>query len=119
MKNLGDFRPGDICWQYAQIAPVLEEKMPADKIKLLVSDQHGILSKTIILPLHLFKSQFFADDTKPNFYFRKVRIEEINEQRVSFVRLDKKDNPLGSATIIKREIFDETYFIPQHEFGSS
>ena len=122
MDSLGSLQVGDICWQLAQIVEVVPQnnegkESDQDKMVLHVSDDNGVICKTTTMPRHLFKAQFFADPDKPNFYFRKVKVDSIQDNTVYYIRLDDKNNPIGSTQRIKLEIFNTTYFLPQHQMG--
>jgi len=121
LKNrVGDFIPGDICWQFAQIVqPLPDEEIPENKVKLLVSDQHGLFKDTILFPKQLFKEQFAKDGDRPNIYFRWVKIESIEDgdKTIFYHRLNAKGEQCGSTQIARKDIFETTYFIPQHQMG--
>ncbi|MFC1598572.1 hypothetical protein ACFL2U_00975 [Patescibacteria group bacterium] len=121
MEALGSLQVGDVCWQLAQVVEVIPQEEgrenDQDKIVLHVSDEHGVMCKTTTMPRHMFKTQFFVDQEKPNFYFRKVKVDGLEDTTVYYIRIDDKDNPIGSTQRIKLDLFSNTYFLPQHQMG--
>ena len=107
----GDPSPGDIWAQTAQI--IAEEN---GSVILDVSDEHGGLFKQAKMPEGFFKSTFSPHPHTPNLYIKRVRIEEVEENHISFVVIDLNGNPLNygsQVSKIKKRLFLETYHLNQ------
>ncbi len=117
VEHLSDPRAGDIWWQTVVILG--NDPDNSEGVLVSVSDIHGMMTKKESMLRQLLQNQFHPDPNpeKKFKYFRKVRIEEVNEKMIFFVRLDKNDEEKGSTQCIKREIFLYTYFLPSHDTG--
>lgn len=117
VEHLSDPIKGDVWWQKIQI--LSEDPDNSENVLVSLSDLHGMMTKKESMSRQLLKDQFHPDpDPEKKFlYFRKVLVEEVTENMILFVRLDKKDEFKGSTQRVKKEIFLATYFIPSHNTG--
>jgi len=98
--------PGDIWVQTAQI------KAKENGIVILdVSDEHGGLFKQAKMPERFFQSTFFPHPNIPNTRIKRVKIEDVEENYISFVVIDLNGNPITSRAKIRKQIFLETYHL--------
>jgi len=116
---LGDPKVGEVWQQLAQI--ITDESLPPDKIKLAVSNEHGVLNTSIVMAKHLFE-QFFEiekDGLKTGTYCRRVRITEIDGNNILIIRLNARSEPISVPQRMQKKIFLQTFYIPQYQMGQS
>ncbi|MFA5188556.1 MAG: hypothetical protein WC460_04300 [Patescibacteria group bacterium] len=100
---------GDIWAQTAQIKA--KEK---DFVILDVSDEHGGLFKQAKMPERFFQGTFFPHPSIPSIYIKRVKIENVEKDHISFVLIDLNGRPLNTGSQvskIKKQIFLETYHL--------
>jgi len=100
---------GDIWAQTAQI----KDKENGSVI-LDVSDEHGGLYKQAKMPERFFQSTFLPHPSIPDTYIKRVRIEDVEVDHISFVLVNLNGKPINTGTQvskIRKKLFLETYHL--------